>query len=113
MLRWVSRDKDEQRLLKLGLDTSQEAGSQRPLTQVSMIARFDIAVSSNNALQGTFAVDSVSMSLTSATYASLQGSSSNGDSRDSSSGGISALLANLQEFPDMLTEGDKRMRLDR
>jgi hypothetical protein len=44
MLRWVSRDKDEQRLLKLGLDTSQEAGGQRPLTQVSMIVRFDIAL---------------------------------------------------------------------
>jgi hypothetical protein len=53
------------------------------------------------------------MSLTSATYASLQGSSRNSDSRDNNSGGISALLANLQEFPDMLTESDKRLRLDR
>jgi hypothetical protein len=53
------------------------------------------------------------MSLTSATYASLQGSIRNADIRGSNSGGISALLANLQEFPDMLTESDKRMRLDR
>jgi hypothetical protein len=53
---------------------------------------------------------SSNMPLTSATYAALQ-ASGGGDSGIGVA--IGALLAHLNEFPDMLNEEERRMRLER
>jgi hypothetical protein len=62
-------------------------------------------------IQGTVA-GSISASLTSATYAALQVESNNCGGCGSNSS-IGALLSRVREFPDMLTEDVRRMRLER
>jgi hypothetical protein len=60
------------------------------------------------------ATGSIIASLTSATYAALQaGSSSSSDDGGSSNSSIAALLAQVRQFPDMLADDERRMRLER
>jgi hypothetical protein len=67
--------------------------------------------------QDSIAASSSSMLLSPATYAALQTRSSINSSGSSnincSSGGVGALLLHLNEFPDMMTEEEKRTRLQR
>jgi hypothetical protein len=64
--------------------------------------------------QGGLPSGSMGLSLTSSTYAALQTSSnSTVNSNSDISSGISALLSHLNEFPDMMTEDDRRKRLER
>ncbi len=62
-------------------------------------------------LQNLDNTGSSNMPLTSATYAALQ-ASGGGDS-GGVGGAIGALLAHLNEFPDMMTEEERRLRLER
>jgi hypothetical protein len=83
MLRWMSGGDQEKRFMKFGIDSRAKS---IPITK-SASAAADIEP------------------LSSATYASFQSSSS--------SSSISALLGNMREFPDMLNEDEKKMRIER
>jgi hypothetical protein len=109
MLRWTSCNEQEQTLLKLGLSgvhtTRQypnQAHAEHQRILHSLTPWQDAAASS------------IGASLTSATYAALQtGNSSLSDGGNGYSSSIKALLAHVKVFPDMLTEDEKMMRLER